>query len=37
MMEERLNKFNKEFFGPSMEFFNMKFDSVDGDDLIFFL
>ncbi|MDB3976327.1 PaaI family thioesterase [Gammaproteobacteria bacterium] len=35
MMEERLNKFNKEFFGPSMEFFKMKFDSVDGDDLIF--
>ena len=35
MIQERLKKFNEEFFGPSMEFFNMKFDSVDGDDLIF--
>ena len=35
MMEESLNKFNKEFSGPSMEFFKMKFDSVEGDEFIF--
>ena len=35
MMEESLNKFNKEFSGPSMAFFKMKFDSVERDEFIF--
>ena len=35
IMEERLKKFNEEFFGPSMEFFNMKYDSLKGEKIIF--
>ena len=35
IMEERLKKFNQEFFGPSMEFFNMKYDSLKGEKIIF--
>ena len=31
-MEDRLNKFNEEFFGPSMKFFDMKFIEVNGED-----
>tara|TARA_A100000164_G_C21347407_1_gene513758 strand:- start:105 stop:512 length:408 start_codon:yes stop_codon:yes gene_type:complete len=34
-MEERLKKFNQEFFGPSMEFFNMKYDFLKGEKIIF--
>ena len=34
-MEERLKKFNEEFFGPSMEFFNMKYDFLKGEKIIF--
>ena len=34
-MEERLKKFNEEFFGPSMEFFNLKFESMKEDRIIF--
>lgn len=34
-MEERLKKFNQEFFGPSMEFFNMKYDFSKGEKIIF--
>lgn len=35
IMEERLKKFNQEFFGPSMEFFNMKYDFLKGEKIIF--
>jgi len=35
IMEERLKKFNEEFFGPSMEFFNMKYDFLKGEKIIF--
>ena len=35
IMEERLKKINKEFFGPSMEFFNLKYDSLKGEKIIF--
>ena len=35
IMEERLKKFNQEFFGPSMKFFNLKYDSLKGDRIIF--
>ena len=35
IMEERLKKFNEEFFGPSMEFFNLKYDSLKGEKIIF--
>ena len=34
-MEDRLNKFNEEFFGPSMKFFDMKFIEVNGEDIVF--
>ena len=34
-MEERLKKFNKEFFGPSMEFFNLKFESIEYEKIKF--
>ena len=34
-MEDRLNKFNEEFFGPSMKFFDMKFVEVNGEDIVF--
>ena len=35
IMEERLKKFNQEFFGSSMEFFNMKYDFLKGEKIIF--
>ena len=35
IVEERLKKFNQEFFGPSMKFFNLKYDSLKGDRIIF--
>lgn len=35
IMEERLKKFNEEFFGPSMEFFNLKYDYLKGEKIIF--
>ena len=34
-MEERLKKFNDEFFGPSMEFFNLKYESKEGEKIKF--
>ena len=34
-MEERLKRFNDEFFGPSMEFFNLKYESKEGEKIKF--
>ena len=34
-MEELLEKFNEEFRGPSMEFFNLKYDSIEGEQICF--
>lgn len=34
-MEELLEKFNEEFRGPSMEFFNLKYDSIEGEEICF--
>tara|TARA_Y100000766_G_scaffold66989_1_gene56182 strand:- start:186 stop:596 length:411 start_codon:yes stop_codon:yes gene_type:complete len=34
-MEEILNKFNTKFFGPSMEFFRLKYEHTDGEKIFF--
>jgi len=34
-MEELLEKFNDEFRGPSMEFFNLKYDSIEDEQIWF--
>ena len=34
-MEKLLEKFNEEFRGPSMEFFNLKYDSIEEGQICF--
>ena len=34
-MEERLKRFNDEFFGPTMEFFNLRYESKEGEKIKF--
>ena len=35
VVEELLEKFNEEFRGPSMKFFNLKYDSIEGEQICF--
>ena len=34
-MEEQLKEFNEQFFGPSMRFFNLKYESSEDDTVLF--
>tara|TARA_B100000214_G_scaffold65936_2_gene43685 strand:+ start:10072 stop:10479 length:408 start_codon:yes stop_codon:yes gene_type:complete len=34
-MEEILKKFNERFLGPSMQFFNLRYESLEGEEIFF--